>query len=92
MFTFDIRPDAAATYKVTATSRDVVLWEKTTPGRTFNDLGRPAMADFYGLAHLASKRLGLFDGTRKEFEDSVDLEIVEDEEPDPTRAGPSPGE
>lgn len=88
MFTFEIRPDDGAPYTVTADSRDVVMWEKTTPGRCFANLREAAMSDFYGIAFVASKRLGLWDGDRKAFDASVALDIVEDEEPDPTPTGP----
>lgn len=87
MFTFKVRPDDGQEFQVTATSRDVVMWERTTPGgRCFADLKSAAMSDFYGIAFVAAKRQGLFAGDRRAFEDGVDMDIVEeDEEPDPTR-------
>lgn len=85
MFTFTVKPDGGDEYSATATSRDVVVWEKTGRNRSVGKLAEsPAMGDLYALAHLASKRLGLFDGTFKEFEESVDLEFEEDEASDPT--------
>lgn len=89
MFTFTVRPDDSAEFTVTATSRDVVTWEKTTPGRSFSHLREAAMTDFYGIAFVAAKRAGLWDGDRKSFESGVDLKIVEDDdEPDPTQSAP----
>lgn len=85
MFKFTVKPDDGDPYTATATSRDVVSWEKTTKNRSLADLSEPKMADLYGLAHVAVRRLGLFDGDRQEFERSVDLEFQADEEPDPTR-------
>jgi hypothetical protein len=43
------------------------------------------MADMYKLAHLASKRQQLFNGTLDEFASSCDIDFEEEEEPDPTQ-------
>ncbi len=83
-----MRPDGGAEFEVRATSRDIVTWEKTSQGRTFADLGRPAMSDFYGISYLAAKRQGLFEGNRKEWDTSVDIDVEEDQEPDPTQPDP----
>ncbi len=88
MFTFTIRPDEGEAFKVVATSRDIVVWEKTAGGRTFSDLARASMSDFYGIAFIAARRQGLFEGPRKDFDATVDLEVEEDEEPDPTQPVP----
>ncbi len=88
MFTFSVRPDDGEEFRVTATSRDIVVWEKTAQGRTFADLAKAAMSDFYGSAYIAARRQGLFEGTRKDFDASVDLDVEEDDEPDPTQPDP----
>jgi hypothetical protein len=86
MFEFTIRPDDADEYKVTATSRDFYVFERTTKGRSFADVGTNLhMADMYKLAHLASKRQQLFNGTLDEFASSCDIDFEEEEEPDPTQ-------
>jgi hypothetical protein len=86
MFTFAVRPDDGEEFKVTATSRDVVLWEQVTPGRHFAHLKEASMSDFYGIAFVAAKRQGLFAGDRQAFDKGVDIDIVEDD-PDPTSPG-----
>ena len=88
MFDFTVRPDSGEPFAVVATSRDVVAWEKSSRGRTFADLQRPQMADFYALAHLAAKRLGLTDLNRADFESSCDIDIEDMAEPDPTPPAP----
>lgn len=84
-----MRPDDGAEFEVVATSRDIVVWEKTAQGRNFSSLAAAAMSDFYGIAYIAARRQGLFEGTRKDFDASVDLDVEEDDEPDPTQPDPS---
>lgn len=94
MITLKITPDDGPPYTVTATARDVLAWEKTTAGnKSFVDLiNEPTLTDLYRVAHLACWRQGLFTGTQKEFEASCEVAGgVEDEEPDPTGPGASPG-
>lgn len=83
MFTFTVKPDSAEEFEVTATSRDVVRWEKTGKGRS---LGRfsdnPTMTDLYSLAHGAALRQGLWAGPVAEFEQSVDVELHSDDSND----------
>jgi hypothetical protein len=94
MMTFKVSPDGGDPWQVVAESRDVLAWEKALKGRSFNDLAtNPTMAGLYGLAYAASRRQGLWEGTIQEFEASVDLQMVDDEEDeqevDPTRPAPS---
>ncbi|MFD4196620.1 hypothetical protein [Amycolatopsis thermoflava] len=94
MIDFKVKPDNGAEYEVKATSRDVLLWERTskdkgaTLRRLLTDL---RISDMYDVAYLASKRTGQFDGTKTDFESTVelkfDLETDEDEsEEDPTQS------
>ena len=87
MFDFKVVPDNGESYEVTAGSRDVLVWEKTSKGKnllTFRD--SLAMNDLYRLAHIASRRTGQFHGDFKEFEETVELDLVDEEdEPDPTQ-------
>lgn len=86
MIEFTIAPDDGDPYEVTATARDVLLWEKTTKGRSFAALMDDVrMTDMYALAHAASRRQRLFTGTLAEFERDCELEFEEAEEPDPTQ-------
>lgn len=98
MITLRIVPDDGTPYLVTATARDILVWEKTSKDKkSFQDLVRdPKLEDLYRVAHLASWRQGLYTGTLAEFEKSVEVEGVtdddlEDDAPDPTQQGPSTG-
>lgn len=92
-------PDDGEPFAVTATSRDILRWEKAKPGRSITQLvgGEPRMADAYSLAHTAAVRAGDFTGSLAQFEDSVDLDGREPEDEDddaaadeegPTQPGP----
>lgn len=87
-------PDDGKPFAVTATSRDILRWEKAKPGRSITQLvgGEPRMADAYSLAHTAAVRAGDFTGSLAQFEDSVDLDGREPEEQadeeGPTQPGP----
>lgn len=89
MFDFKIQPDGGDEFTVTAGSRDVLVWEKTTKGASFGSIADGLkLADLYKIAHIAAKRHGLFNGTLAEFEASCELDMVAQEEPDPTRPAP----
>jgi hypothetical protein len=94
VYDFTVRPDDGDPYSVTAESRDVLAWEKSGKGRVYSNLvrGTVHMADVYVLAHLASRREGLFTGTLSEFEKTATVELgskdEEDEAADPTRTAP----
>lgn len=96
MITLKVIPDNGEAYVVTATSRDVLTWEKTTKGgRSFVDLLQsPTLVDFYRVAHIASWRQGLTTAKNlQEFEATCEVEGIDDEEdgePDPTQSGQSP--
>lgn len=95
MITLTITPDNGEPYQVTATSRDVFAWEKTTKGnKSFVDLiNEPTMVDLYRVAHLACWRQGLFTGNQADFEATCEVtggvDDEEDEEPDPTQSAAS---
>lgn len=93
MITLQVTPDDAEPYTVTATSRDVLMWEKTTKGgKSFVDLVQsPNLVDLYKVAHLASHRQGLFTGPYADFEARCEVTGVdeEDPEPDPTQSAAS---
>lgn len=77
--------------KVTATARDVLMWEKTTKGASMLELlGNPKMSDLYRVAHLASWRQKLFQGTLAEFEERCDVEFDVEEIQDGDDATPDP--
>lgn len=91
MITFKLKPDSGDEFEVEATTRDVLMWEKTTKGASFGQFADEAslkLADLYKVAWLASKRQSLItaDMPLKEFEDSHDLDFDMGEEPDPTRS------
>lgn len=81
MIEFTCKPDGADPYKVTATARDVLVWEKALKSRTFTKLmAELPLEDLYKIAWLASKRLGLYADTAESFELNVDLVFEADEE------------
>jgi hypothetical protein len=91
MFKFTVRPDGQDSYELTATSRDVYVWERTTKNAAFNRLETDLlMADLYKIAFLSAQRQGHWDGTQQQFEQSCDLELVADQdgEADPTQPAP----
>lgn len=91
MIEFTVAPDDAEKYKVTAESRDIVVWERTGKGKSFASLMDDLrMTEMYRVAHIASRRQGLYDGTLPEFEAGVNLEFdVDMDGPDPTPPGAS---
>lgn len=94
MLNFRVMPDGGEPYEVTATTRDILKWERTTKGASFHGLQRDMhIADLYRCAYYAAQRLGLFAGSAVAFEDTCDIDILDDqeEEPDPTQPAPSAG-
>ncbi len=90
MFTFTISPDGEPSYTLTATTRDVARWEKTAKGQGLRQLEETMRAtDLYALAYYAAVRQQLFSGKLSEFQESCDLNILEDDEADedPTPPG-----
>lgn len=87
MFTFKVTPDDGDAFEVESTTRDILRWERTTKGASAHQLQEPSFTALYKIAHLAAQRTGQFAGALKEFEDTVDLEVVGDEDPDPTQPG-----
>ncbi|TKG58050.1 hypothetical protein [Prauserella endophytica] len=87
MIDFKIRPDGGEPFEVTATTRDILNWEKVTKGASLKQLMEDLHAgDLYKVAHFASKRTQQFTGTLQEFEQSCDLEFEIEEEKDPTQS------
>jgi hypothetical protein len=100
VFTLTIKPDGGEPYEVEATTRDVLVWEKAGQNRSMSRLVNDMrIADVYQVAHIAARRLQLFTGSLKDFEETCDLDIRkiltddDDEEEsggdeDPTQSGP----
>jgi len=84
MMNFQITPDNGEPYKLEAGSRDVLLWEKAGKGRAFSQLRTESMRmqDLYGLAYHAARRQGYFAGTLAEWEESVEIMPVKDDDED----------
>ena len=90
MFDFKIIPDGGEPFEVSAKSRDIVQWER----RFRSNLGRlqqtMSMSGLTELAFVAAQRQGLFQGDYKSFEDSVDLDLLgDDEDESESEAGPT---
>lgn len=78
-------------FDVEITSRDVLIWEKTTHGASYAKLIEARnMVDLYRLGHIAARRSGQYDGNLESFEAGCELEPLGDEEDatDPTPPGP----
>ena len=96
MITLEVTPDHGDLYEVTATSRDVLFWEKTTKGsKSFLDLMRdPNLVDLFRIAQIASWRQGLTSAKNlDEFEKTCEVKMKfeeGDQVPDPTQSAPSP--
>lgn len=90
MFEFRVSPDDAEPYRVEATARDVLKWEKTNKAkRAFSDvLAHTSLIDMYGLAYVAAVRQGLYTGDLKTFEETCDVTGAASEEEDPTPPAP----
>lgn len=89
MFTFTVKPDGGAQFEVTAGTRDVLRWEKTTRGASLAQLkDGVSFGALYKIAHIAAVRQQLFTGPLADFEDTCELEFEEEDEPDPTRPAP----
>lgn len=87
LFTFTINPDQGDPYEVEATTRDVLQWERNTRGASLKRImDELHIEDLYKVAYFAAVRNGLFAGTPKEFEASVDLEFEVEEAEDPTQS------
>lgn len=94
MIDFKVVPDAGEPYAITATARDVLRWEKTSRGKTFQGLmDNLSMVDLYALAWHASIRQGQLarDVSLKDFEDTHEVEFEGETDLDPTRQGRSDG-
>lgn len=92
MFDFRVTPDDGEPFNVEAQARDVLVWERKSNGkRVFSDLlDRTSLTDMYSLAHVAARRLGLFDGDLATFERTCDVSGQPKPEPDPTQSAPTP--
>lgn len=88
MITFTLTPDDGEEFEVTATSRDVYMWERVYQGKSLGQLkANLLMGDLYALAHLACKRQRQYVGKFEDFEASHDLDFKEDKQ---NGAGPTP--
>ena len=81
MFTFTITPDGEESFRVTASSRDLVQWERRNKSASLTALREQMrMTDLYKIAYIAAVRQHFYDGTEQEFNDSCDLELEEEDE------------
>lgn len=97
MITVTVKPDNAEPYEVVADSRDVYVWEKTSRNGITIDrlLESLSMVELYRLAHIAARRQQLYLGDLDSFVETCAIDFVEEdqqEQPDPTEPGASPGD
>lgn len=95
MITVTLRPDHGEPFEVTAGTRDIYTWEKTSKGKTFSQLQEdPSVVDMYEIAWHAARRQGLFTGPLADFVATYELEQEDsdgDEKPVPFDPAPSDG-
>lgn len=92
MMEFTVLPDNEDPYKVTATSRDVYVWEKVTKNSLGTLGSNVTMTAMFQLAHIAAKRQHLFTGSLDDFVASNDIDFeAEIQDADPTPPGASAG-
>ena len=90
MFDFKVTPDNGEPFEVTATGRDVMAWERKGKDRSVARLTKDMrMTDLFALAHTAAVRQGLYTGDLRDFEESVEVDVADNDEEaeDPTRPG-----
>jgi len=87
MITLKVMPDDGDPYEITATTRDIATWERGNKGASMAGLvSDMRAADLYKVGYLAAKRTGRFEGTEREFTESCDLDVIDDQdEADPTQ-------
>lgn len=80
MFLFKLTPEGGDLFEVRATTRDVLVWEKTGRDRSLTKLmDNLRVSDMYEIAYVSAKRQGMWDGTRAEFEERIDLDFEEEQ-------------
>lgn len=87
MLTLKIMPDGDEPYELVATTRDIAKWERTTKGASFHGFQADMhVKDVYAVAYHAATRQQKFSGSLADFMDSVDFDILDDDEADPTQS------
>lgn len=80
MFTFTIRPDDGEPYELTADSRDISMWERTTHKASMGSLVEDMkMSELEKIACFAARRSGKFDGEMDRFRAECAIEFHDDE-------------
>jgi hypothetical protein len=78
-------------HQVSATARDILMWERTTKGASLQKfLADPKMEDLYQVAYKCAWRLQIFRGTFEEFSELVDVDFDLDDLQDQAQEDPSP--
>lgn len=77
MFIYTAYPDNGEPYVIEASMRDILKWERSSPKgrplRKAEDLASSVAENTYEIGWLAATRLGLYRGTKSDFEESVSL-------------------
>lgn len=81
MFEFTIKPDGADEYQLTADSRDISMWERTTHKASVGQLVEDMkMSELEKIACFAARRSGKFDGEMDRFRAECAIEFHDDED------------
>lgn len=98
---FEVTPDNGDPYQIVADTRDIYVWEKTTPNKQVTlqqAMEELRLVELYRIAWIAARRQGMYAGNIDDFaathlvEPTGEDEDEEDEEEAvPTQPGASPG-
>lgn len=82
MIDFDIQPDGQESYRVTADSRVIGLWERVIRDRSLGMLQGTGVKISYleEVAHLAAQKAGRFEGNLSEFRDRCAIVPINDDD------------
>lgn len=79
MFDFKVILPGSDTYEVTATSPDVIKWERTTKGASVAKLVEETrMTDLVAIAYHASVRYGHYTGKLEDFETTAEVTTLDE--------------
>ena len=93
---FVVTPDDGDPYEVVADSRDIYVWEKTTPNKQCSlatVLEEMRFLELYRICWIAARRQGMYGKGLDEFSQECQIEPDEigEVEPDPTPPAPTAG-
>lgn len=80
---FQVDPDDGDPYRIVADTRDLYVWEKTTPNKqlTLQQVGEELrLVELYRIAWIAARRQGMYAGTLDDFAATHQVEPTGEDE------------